>query len=214
MTTHIYAFGSVCRGEISQGSDVDILALVSSRYGRFDPDTYSIYSYERIGALWDGGNPFAWHLALESRLLYASDKTDHLKQLGEPKPYRKCAEDCRKFRNLYLSGIAAVKAGEGSAIFDLSMIFLSIRNIATCYSLGVTGTPTFSRRSALQLGSASVPLSEKCYRILERARILCTRGYGMGLTEDDITFAVHMLEPVEKWMTYLVEGAQCHERVQ
>jgi len=213
MTTHVYAFGSICRGDISRDSDVDLLALVSSRDERFDPDTYSIYSYNRIESLWNEGNPFAWHLARESRLLYSSDQTDHLKKLGDPKPYRKCVKDCRKFRDLYRSAISSLMGAARSTIFDLSTIFLSIRNFATCYSLGVTSIPNFSRRSALQIGSASVPLSEACYTILERARILCTRGYGRGLTKNEIALVVKELEPVDMWMTRLLEGAQRHERV-
>ena len=48
MNVHIYAFGSVCRGDLSIGSDVDLLALVSGLDARFDPDMFSIYSYKRI----------------------------------------------------------------------------------------------------------------------------------------------------------------------
>ena len=214
MTTHIYAFGSICRGDIARDSDVDLLALVASRDDRFDPEAYSIYSYKRIRVLWNEGNPFAWHLACESRLLYSSNQADHLKQLGDPKPYKKCAADCRKFRDLYRAGIQSIMAGGRSTLFDLSMVFLSIRNIATCYSLGLTRAPNFSRRSALQLGPASVPLSEESYRILERARILCTRGCGTGLNKNETGRVVRELEPVDLWMTTLVEGAECHERVQ
>jgi predicted nucleotidyltransferase len=66
---HIYAFGSLCRGEVSRNSDVDLLALVDGFDERFNPEIYSIYSYRRIEELWREGNPFAWHLSLESRLV-------------------------------------------------------------------------------------------------------------------------------------------------
>ena len=48
MTVHIYAFGSVCRGEIDFGSDVDLLACVSNSDCAIDPRKYSIYRHERL----------------------------------------------------------------------------------------------------------------------------------------------------------------------
>src|SRR5262245_60779312 len=99
--THIYAFGSVCRGDVSPGLDVDLLAVVQRYDPRFSPDTYSIYSYERIGELWAEGNPFAWHLSLESKLLYSPDRSDFLRSLGRPRSYRRCYQDCSKFFVLF-----------------------------------------------------------------------------------------------------------------
>lgn len=64
---HIYAFGSICRGDVSPASDVDLLAIVDGYDERFSLDDYSIYSYDRIWEIWNEGNPFAWHLALESK---------------------------------------------------------------------------------------------------------------------------------------------------
>jgi hypothetical protein len=180
---HIYAFGSVCRGDVSAYSDVDLLAIVESDDSRFDPNVYSIYSYKRIKELWEEGNPFAWHLALESRLLFSSDGADYLKVLGNPKPYRHCVRDCEKFRALFREGYESVVAGNSSVVFDLSAIFLSIRNLASCFSLGVTDRPNFSRSSALCLGTRSLLLPQDSYRVLERARILCTRGQGANIME-------------------------------
>ena len=211
MNVHIYAFGSVCRGDLSIGSDVDLLALVSGLDARFDPDMFSIYSYKRIEELWNEGNPFAWHLTLESRLLFSNDQSDYLKHLGNPGTYRKCTEDCRKFYNLFCKSYLSLTSGDQSRIFDLSVIFLSIRNIATCYSLGVTQQPNFSRRSALNLGSSSVPVSGEAFEVLERARMLCTRGFGRGITEQEITSTVQDLQQVGGWMRNLVERAENHE---
>ena len=97
---HIYAFGSVCRGDVTRESDVDLLALVDGADSQFDPEKFSIYTYHSITKLWRTGNPFAWHLALESKLLYASDGKDHIYELGRPQPYRSIFEDCSKFRAL------------------------------------------------------------------------------------------------------------------
>ena len=77
---HIYAFGSVCRGEIDIDSDIDLLAIVDRDDSRFNTDIYSIYSCKEIAELWAKGNPFAWHLATESRMIYASDKINDIKK--------------------------------------------------------------------------------------------------------------------------------------
>ena len=214
MSTHIYAFGSVCRGDVSNDSDVDLLAIVNGRDKRFNPEVFSVYSAERIQALWNEGNPFAWHLALEARLLFSTEPTDLLLCLGRPKPYQKCAGDCTKFANLFDEAYGSLLSQASSTVFDLSMVFLSIRNIATCFSLGVTERPTFSRRSAIELGRYSTPLSEQAYQVLERARTLCTRGYGRGLSGTDTQAVLGELPAVKEWMTNLVRRAEEHERIQ
>jgi predicted nucleotidyltransferase len=81
---HIYAFGSICRGEIDTKSDIDLLAIVGGNDNHFDTSTYSMYSYNRLTELWLEGNPFAWHLATESKLIYSSDEKDFIKDLGSP----------------------------------------------------------------------------------------------------------------------------------
>jgi hypothetical protein len=210
---HIYAFGSICRGEIRANSDVDLLVIEGGDSSQYDPDVYSIYSYERIRELWDEGNPFAWHLSLESRLLFSSDEQDFLQTLGNPAAYRYCKRDCERFFALFREARASLTTGGKSRVFDLSTIFLSIRNLATCFALGVTGRPDFSRSSALRLGANSVPLSPKTYQVLERARVLCTRGHGEKIADEEINSALGQLDKVYDWMSKLVEEANQHERV-
>jgi Nucleotidyltransferase domain len=210
---HIYAFGSICRGEIRQNSDVDLLVIGGGDSSQYDADVYSIYSYEKIEDLWREGNPFAWHLSLESRLLFSSNQEDFLQSLGTPAPYRYCGRDCERFLALFRDARASLAAGSNSRVFDLSTIFLSIRNIATCFALGVTGQPDFSRSSALRLGVDSISVSPKSYQILERARILCTRGNGEQITDEEFDSTLPQLERVYDWMSKLVERAKEHERV-
>ena len=208
---HIYAFGSVCRGDISLGSDIDLLAIVEDHNSQIDPDTFSIYSYKRIQELWQEGNPFAWHLSLEARLIFTSDETDYLKLLGSPEKYRKCLQDCEKFFSLFQEAYTSIIKGSNSIIFDFSVVFLSIRNIATCFSLGVIGQPNFSRNSAIYLGLNSIPLDLDLYHILERARILCTRGYGEKPTNDEIKTTIQELNKIREWMYNLVEKVKANE---
>ena len=205
---HVYAFGSVCRGEIDRGSDLDLLAVVRAFDSRFDPAVYSIYSYERLSELWEEGNAFAWHLALESRLLFAEDDVDFLGALGMPKPYLQCVDDCQKFRALFHDALAGLGVSPATAVFELSTIFLAVRNLATCFSLGRSNHPVFGRHAALQLGSRSLRLDQRAYDTLVSARMLSTRATGSRPSPEDIANVRGQLEHVNRWMNELVKEAR------
>jgi nucleotidyltransferase-like protein len=201
---HIYAFGSLVRGEVSLGSDVDLLAIVEGIDNRFDPDVFSIYSYRRIKELWQEGNPFAWHLSLESVLVFASTGHDFLTEMGKPHRYTRCADDCEKFYALFKQASRAITEGTNSLTFNLSIVFLSIRNFATCFSLGLTSRPNFSRTSAFALGGDSIMLSRTSFEVFERARILSTRGVGPNISAPEAKLALAELNEIEFWMKKLL----------
>lgn len=203
---YIYAFGSVCRGEIDLGSDIDLLAIVDGYDERFDPNLYSIYTLSRVSQIWKQGNPFAWHLSMESKLLFSEDKKDILKELGKPEKYTNTTTDCTKFYTIFSNSVSSIQATNDSIIFDLSTIFLAIRNFATCYSLGMTNTPDFSRNSARRLNSNSIPISNESYKIYERSRILCTRGYGEYLSLKEIDIAKKEIPKINSWMINLIKS--------
>lgn len=207
---HIYAFGSVCRGDLSRDSDVDLLAIVDGRDDRLSPDVYSIYSYKRMCELWQEGNPFAWHLSLEAKLLFSPDKSDVLGSMGPPEPYRNGLRDCEKFYALFRAARDSLLDNKLSTTFDLSTMFLSIRNIATCFSLGFLQKPTFARHSASRLGRFSLPLQEGPYAVLERARILCTRGFGSKIGEEEVDTVIGEVALIEDWMKGLMSEARRH----
>lgn len=202
---HVYAFGSVCRGEIDFSSDIDMLAIVNGYDSRFNPSDYSVYSYERIHELWKQGNPFAWHLFLESKLVYSQDDIDFLKSIGEPSSYQSGIQDCEKFREIFLSARESIDSSDLTEIFDLSSVFLGIRNFATCYSLHSELTPDFSRNSACNLGNHSIPIDTSTYSLLERSRILCTRGLGELLNSAEIDEAKKKLDEIDSWMVKILK---------
>lgn len=212
MSMHIYAFGSVCRGDISYDSDVDLLAVVDGLDSRFDPDVYSIYSKQRLTTLWNEGNPFAWHLSCEAVLLHSADGRNFLSDLGTPAPYTNTAEDCTKFWNIFRDAAAALRHGTSCRVFELSVVFLAVRNIATCYSLAA-GAPDFSRNSAQNLVDMPITLEHSVYSVLSRARTLSTRGRGGGLTEREISRAIDCLDTIDSWMSTLVRKAAAGVRV-
>jgi hypothetical protein len=60
--------------------------------------------------------------------------------------------------------------------------------------------PDFSRNSARNLGVHSIPIDDCIYELLERARILCTRGLGELLSNYEIGKAKQELNKIEFWM--------------
>ena len=202
---HIYAFGSICRGEVDVSSDIDMLTIVNGYDARFfNPSDYSIYSYARIRVLWEQGNPFAWHLFLESRLVYSPDDIDYLRSVGEPRTYRSGLADCEKFREIFLSAKESICSSALTEIFDLSSVFLGVRNFATCYSLHCNTKPDFSRNSALNLGEQSIPIDDYTYGLFERARVLCTRGVDELLSPSEVDKAKMALGEIDSWMVEIL----------
>lgn len=202
---HIYAFGSVCRGEIDKYSDIDLLAITDGEDTGLTTLKYSIYSYSKIQELWKVGNAFAWHLFYESKLLFSSNKLDYLKELGQPSIYTDGLSDCNKFFHIFQSALKSLKFSNHSQIYDLSIVFLAVRNFSTCYSLSI-GTPLFSRNSAKLLNKNSLPVDNMTYNIFERARILSTRGEGIVINECEIKKATASLNDIENWMIRLIES--------
>ena len=211
---HIYVFGSLCRGEVGFGSDVDMLAITEGFDSRFDPDAFSIYSYNRVRQLWKEGNPFAWHLATEAKLIFASDGRNFLADIGSPAPYKQCAQDCQKFFRVYERAIGAIKSGGCNRVFELSTVFLAVRNFATCFSLGVTNVPNFSRQSAKRMGERSLSISDRTYQLLERSRILSTRGTGRMVQLEELDACLNEISGIACWMNELLTEIPTNGRVQ
>jgi Nucleotidyltransferase domain len=202
---HIYAFGSICRGDVSPTSDVDLLAIVDGYDERFSPDDYSIYSYNRIREIWNEGNPFAWHLAVESKLLFATNQVDYLRSLDKPAHYQNAHKDCQKFLSLFLEAKNSIETSVKTVTFDLSTVFLAVRNFATCFSLGHLDRPDFSRRSAIRIQGHSLSIDQCAFDVLERSRILCTRGIGLSISEKDAAAAMEQFPKIQAWMERLLK---------
>jgi hypothetical protein len=203
MTKHFYAFGSICRGEVDLSSDIDLLACITGTDHGIDTNKFSVYQHERLRALWAEGNPFAWHLHLESRLLYSSDGVDFIESLGAPDAYSAGRVDCEKFANLFSDSLDQLLKTRVNATFNLSCMFLGARNLATCYSLW-RGRPVFSRMSPLLIDSP-LSLDPDVFAVLTRARVLSTRGIGEALSDEDVMIALRAGPAIRAWMSQLLE---------
>lgn len=198
---YIYIFGSICRGEIDKQSDIDLLAVLENGedQSNFDINKFSVYTVKRLKEIWQEGNPFAWHLFIESKLVFSSNDSDLFQKWGQPNLYSHLRRDLQKFSNLFNESIKSINESKSSIIFDFSMIFLAIRNFASCYSLGCLKEYNFSRYSALDLKSNRLKISSKSYKILERARILSTRGIGKLITEKETEMVLSELDIIKIW---------------
>lgn len=206
---HIYAYGSVCRGEVVPTSDIDLLALVDDENLNLDQVVFSVYRYTQLRQLWSEGNPFAWHLALESRLIFAEDGVDVIRELGEPVRYGHWRTDSEKFREIYLAAKSELAASRDTTTFELSTMYLAIRNLAICFSLHQGCAPVFSRRAFRQLGVHSLRIDARSTSILEDARILSTRGIGAQPSQRDVEHVLARLPAVDQWISDLMEAGAC-----
>lgn len=203
---YLYIFGSFCRGEIDKYSDIDLLVIKEKdeNIDSFDLDKYSIYNRKRIEELWTEGNPFAWHLFLEAKLIFSTDRSNLLIEMGKPNKYSNLIEDLNKFYKLFNDSYTSLLRTNLSRDFDLSMIFLAIRNFASCYSLGFLSIPNFSRNSALTLYSNPLEISKECFYILENSRISSTRGIGSNVTLNQYDTVLKEVHEIRSWFELLM----------
>jgi len=202
----IYAFGSIVRGEIDIYSDIDILVLKGSDevLKDLDKEQYSIYTFQRLERLWKEGNPFAWHLYVESKCLYSTNEKSFISLLGEPNPYTSLKSDLKKFHDLFLESKDSILRNEFSIDFDLSMIFLSIRNFASCFALGYLKMYEFSRDSALKINEYSLQIDSEVYERLKQSRLLSTRGVGEAVTDFSLIKISSELDNIETWFNRIL----------
>ena len=203
---YIYIFGSICRGEIDKQSDVDLLAIIENGEdnSNFDINKFSVYTVKRLKEMWQEGNPFAWHLFIESKLVFSTNQSNLFKKWGKPNLYLNSRRDLGKFSNLFNDSVKSINESNSSVIFDLSMIFLAIRNFASCYSLGHLKDYNFSRYSALNLKSNKLEISSDSFEVLERARILSTRGIGKLITQKETEMVLSELDIIKTWFQKII----------
>lgn len=201
---NIYIFGSIVRGEIDQYSDIDLLLISDESTKNVDPNKYSIYSPERVKELYDEGNPFAWHLFYESRLVYSSENEDFLNKLGKPFKYSNCMSDLLKFKRLFDDSKVSIQENDFSIVFDLAMIFLAIRNFATCYTLGSYETPIFSRLTFEKLTDYPLILDDDIKDILMMSRLSSTRGVDYTFDDKFLTLLELNLYRIENWFNKIL----------
>jgi len=205
---NIYIFGSIVRGEIDEYSDTDLLLITDERLNFINLEKYSLYTPKRIEEMYLEGNPFAWHLHYESKLVY-SDEYDFLKELKIPNVYSNCSKDLLKFYQLFQDSIKSIKSDKLSLVFDLAMIFLAMRNFATCYSLACYEKPIFSRNSFEKLNDFPLILDYEIKNLLMMARISSTRGISYKIEKIQLSLLMKQVDEIENWFNKILRSYEC-----
>lgn len=201
---HIYIFGSVIRGEIDQYSDIDLLLITDESISNIDTNKYSVYTPNRIKELYIEGNPFAWHLYYESKLVFSLEGEDFLKQLGKPCKYSNCKTDLIKFKTLFDDSKASIKENDFAIVFDFAMMFLALRNFATCYTLDNYERPIFSRLTFEKLNDFPLKLDDEIKEILMMSRISSTRGIEYTIEDKSLTLLESNFDKIENWFNEIL----------
>lgn len=202
----IYIFGSVVRGEVDKYSDTDLLLITDESVENIDPNKFSIYTPNRIKELYVEGNPFAWHLYFESKFVYSSLEYDFLNHIGKPNIYKNCKIDLLKFKNLFDESITSIKNNKLSLTFDLAMIFLAIRNFATCYTLGCYNRPIFSRQAFEKLHDYPLILDNKVKELLMMSRISSTRGVEYIINKEYLSLFISDVQRIDEWFNQILKN--------
>ncbi|WP_152615350.1 nucleotidyltransferase domain-containing protein [Janthinobacterium lividum] len=205
MKHDIFIFGSLVRGEVDQSSDCDVLVIPEGSAERNAyPKNWSVYHRQTVKSFFEQGRLFAWHLHLEARCIFSSQKQNWLEILGSPQPYQEAAEDVESLMELLNDSLIALKRGSNSEIYELGICYTAIRDIAMSVSWSQLRKPSFSR-DAPYLLPVPVPLHYNFYEKAMQARHFSTRG---GANPEDIDATVNALlkAPLLLWAKSMKES--------
>ena len=148
MNHEIYIFGSTVRGESAIDSDIDVLAIPSDgETASSYPPTWSVYSRDTLADYFAQGRLFAWHLYLESRVVFSASDRPWLQSIGAPAEYTTAKTDIETLGGLLRRSVSEIKKGTPSLVYEMGLIYTAVRDIAMSASWKLMGKPCFSRRA-------------------------------------------------------------------
>ncbi|MCA4698436.1 nucleotidyltransferase domain-containing protein [Aeromonas hydrophila] len=204
MSHEIYLFGSICRGESTPTSDVDVLVVPfevdSSRF----PQSWSVYSPELLAEYFKAGRLFAWHLHLEAKCVYSSRSESFLATLGPPAPYSTIVDDIDDLDALLNEALTELASGTENVIYELGIVYTAIRDLAMSVSWSLLGSPCFSADAPYRLPLAQ-PLPRDVYHQTMVARHASTRGSQVNF-DPSITAKIVTNASLENWVASLREA--------
>ena len=172
----IYIFGSIVRGEVDPGSDVDVLVIVEGRQRLRFPPHWSVYSRARLTSLYKRGTLFAWHLHKEAVPVFIPKDPGLLARLGQPSPYSGAFHEVCSLRRIMNDAVEELHSGTPSPTYELGLVGMACRDIAMAAIPALEGHFTFSKLSPLLLKKPTFPLSKEAYNMLCDCRRSSTRG--------------------------------------
>lgn len=202
----IYSFGSICRGEIDEFSDVDTLLITDEKIATAENSNISVYTPQRISQLWEAGDPFAWHLYYEARLIYSSQSAPFLRSLQKPQKYKTGPYDVDAYEVTYNDAMFSLKSSNLSPVFDAGAVFVGMRNAAISYSLIALSTPVFSRDAAILIDEMSIAIPKDTFTTMKISRLAAVRGIAYKLTSDQIKNICNESDRIEIWFSRIKEA--------
>lgn len=204
MSHEIYVFGSICRGESTPTSDVDVLVIPFEAERAQFPSGWSVYSQTLITEYFKNGRLFAWHLHLEAKCVFSPNVEPFLSRLGPPAPYSTLAHDIDDLEALLKEALNELAAGTRNVIFELGIAYTAIRDLAMSASWSLLGSPCFAADAPFRL-PIEPPLSRTVYHQAMLARHASTRGTQLNF--DPTNTASAMIQaPLESWVKSLREA--------
>ena len=204
MSHEIYVFGSICRGESTPTSDVDVLVVPFEADGSQFPQSWSVYSPELLTEYFKAGRLFAWHLHLEAKCVYSPRSESFLANLGAPAPYSTIVDDIDDLDALLNEALAELASGTENVIYELGIVYTAIRDLAMSASWSLLGSPCFSADVPYRL-PLDPPLPRDVYDQTMVARHASTRGSQLNF---DPTSPAKFITntPLENWVASLREA--------
>src|SRR5260221_12646618 len=135
-------YGSYCRGDYDDSSDIDVLAVHASPPDQTNRDSLKVslersfgrkvdlaeYSSERIREIFLKGHLFAWHLHSESMSLLPQEDA-FFSSLGEPANYTDAEVDSNRFKTLLNSIPNELQKVGCSYVYEAGLAYLASRNV-------------------------------------------------------------------------------------
>ena len=133
---------------------------------------------------------------------FLDTNTDFLRELGKPSEYIEIKADFEKFQSVLMDAHRSLNLKMNSAVLDLAMIYLAIRNIGICYSLHIK-QPNFSRNAPFKLPTLSLQLDDETINMLESCRMISSRGIGKIPSTIEIEKVKHKLDDIIFWTSLI-----------
>lgn len=201
MTHEIYVFGSVCRGDSTPTSDVDVLVVPFDVASSQFPQNWSVYSPELLSEYFKVGRLFAWHLYLEAKCVFSPRSEYFLTSLGSPAPYSTASDDIDDLEVLLNEALNELAAGTENVIYELGITYTAIRDLAMSASWSLLGSPCFGADAPYRLPVAP-PLPRETYHQAMMARHASTRGVRLDFDPAN-TAAVVANASLKSWVASL-----------
>jgi predicted nucleotidyltransferase len=204
MSHEIYVFGSICRGQSTPTSDVDVLVVPFEVDSSQFPQHWSVYSPELLSEYFNAGRLFAWHLHIEAKCVFSSRSESFLASLGTPAPYSTIFDDIDDLEVLLKEALNELAAGTENVIYELGIAYTAIRDLAMSASWSLLTNPCFAADAPYRL-PVDPPLPRDIYHQTMIARHASTRGSQFSF-DPTSTAEIVTKAPLERWVASLREA--------